>query len=86
MNCAIWGWSILARLARSSSKRVITCRESVPGLITFSATVGWASLLTVKPVRSHVVPEKIGGLFSIEERQDNISGQVRSKKQCRVMA
>ena len=32
------GWSIIARACRSASKRAITCRVSMPGLMIFSAT------------------------------------------------
>ena len=36
---AMFGWSISASACRSASKRAITCRVSIPGLMTFSATV-----------------------------------------------
>ena len=38
------GWSIIASACRSASKRAITCRVSIPGLMIFSATLrrtGW---------------------------------------------
>ena len=38
---AMLGWSIIARACRSASKRAITCRVSMPGLMIFSATVRW---------------------------------------------
>ena len=38
---AMFGWSIIATACRSASKRAITCRVSIPGLIIFSATVRW---------------------------------------------
>jgi hypothetical protein len=34
----MFGWSIIARACRSASKRAITCRVSMPGLMIFSAT------------------------------------------------
>ena len=40
----MFGWSISARACRSASKRAITCRVSMPGLMTFRATLrrtGW---------------------------------------------
>ena len=36
---AMFGWSISASACRSASKRAITCRVSMPGLMTFSATL-----------------------------------------------
>ena len=41
---AIFGWSIIATACRSASKRAITCRVSMPGLMIFSATVRWSRL------------------------------------------
>jgi hypothetical protein len=38
---AMFGWSISARACRSASNRATTCRVSMPGLITFSATFRW---------------------------------------------
>ena len=38
---AILGWSIIASACRSASKRAITCRVSMPGLMILSATVRW---------------------------------------------
>ena len=38
ITCAILGWSSKARAWRSDSKRAITCLESMPGLMTLSAT------------------------------------------------
>ena len=35
---AILGWSIIASACRSASKRAITCRVSMPGLMIFRAT------------------------------------------------
>jgi hypothetical protein len=35
---AMCGWSIIASACRSASNRAITCRVSIPSLITFSAT------------------------------------------------
>ncbi len=35
----MFGWSIIARACRSASKRAITWRVSMPGLMIFSATV-----------------------------------------------
>ena len=35
---AMFGWSIIARAWRSASKRAITCRVSMPGLMIFKAT------------------------------------------------
>ena len=34
----MFGWSIIARACRSASKRAMTCRESIPGLMTLRAT------------------------------------------------
>ena len=36
---AMFGWSMIARACRSASKRATTCRVSMPGLSTFSATL-----------------------------------------------
>ena len=36
---AMLGWSISARACRSASNRAITCRVSMPGLMTFRATL-----------------------------------------------
>ena len=36
---AMLGWSISARACRSASKRAMTCRLSMPGLMIFSATL-----------------------------------------------
>ena len=36
----MFGWSIIASACRSASKRAITSRVSMPGLMTFSATCG----------------------------------------------
>ena len=36
---AMLGWSIRARACRSASKRAITCRVSMPGLMIFRATL-----------------------------------------------
>ena len=38
---AMFGWSIKASACRSASKRAITCRVSMPGLMIFSATLRW---------------------------------------------
>ena len=38
------GWSIRARACRSASNRAITCRVSMPGLMTLSATLRWTGL------------------------------------------
>ncbi len=35
----MFGWSISASACRSASKRAITCRVSMPGLMTLSATL-----------------------------------------------
>ena len=35
---AMFGWSISASACRSASKRAITCRVSMPGLMILSAT------------------------------------------------
>ena len=35
------GWSIMARACRSASKRAMTCRVSMPGLMTLRATLRW---------------------------------------------
>ena len=35
----MFGWSIIARACRSASKRARTCRLSMPGLMTFRATL-----------------------------------------------
>ena len=37
----MFGWSIIASACRSASKRAITCRVSMPGLMILSATVRW---------------------------------------------
>ena len=34
-------WSIIARACRSASKRAMTCRLSMPGLMTLRATLRW---------------------------------------------
>ena len=36
---AMFGWSIIANACRSASNRATTALESMPGLITFSATL-----------------------------------------------
>ena len=35
----MFGWSIRASACRSASKRAMTCRVSMPGLMIFSATL-----------------------------------------------
>src|SRR5215470_1704903 len=34
----MWGWSISASACRSASNRAMTCRESIPALISLTAT------------------------------------------------
>lgn len=42
---AMPGWSIMARACRSASKRAITWRVSMPGLMILRATVRWIGLV-----------------------------------------
>ena len=51
---AMFGWSIRARACRSASKRAMTCRESMPGLMSLTATQALDRLgLLGHPDRAH---------------------------------
>ena len=72
---AIFGWSIIARACRSASKRAMTCRLSMPGLMILRATL-----------RSH----RLSLLGHIDDTHaafaDLLAGACRGRSACRGAA